>query len=315
MILRLTSFAALLCLALPASATPSASGPAIIAVAQSSSSGVRAATPSPGFQSDRIQVTVEGEGPDLILIPGMNSSPEIWDTTVDHIGQGRKIHRVHVRGFAGLAPGGNAEGPVLQPVADEISRYLREGGLNRPAIVGHSMGGSLALIVAAAGGDQVSRVMVVDMAPFMGASISSAPGGVEAIADQIMAASTAMSDEAWAEQGRTSAMAMVLNEAVEPSLVQHALTSDRAVSARVFRDLLVTDLRPRLTQITAPVTVLYVKLDDPRITEAMTDRIYSDGYGGLTSVTLQRIPDAAHFLMFDQPEAYFTALDAFLETP
>ena len=39
-------------------------------------------------------------------------------------------------------------GPVLIPVAEEIARYIREAQLERPAIVGHSMGGSWAILVA-----------------------------------------------------------------------------------------------------------------------------------------------------------------------
>ena len=35
----------------------------------------------PGFASDRIGVSVEGSGPDVILIPGLSSRPAIWDTT------------------------------------------------------------------------------------------------------------------------------------------------------------------------------------------------------------------------------------------
>lgn len=311
MMIRPAPLAALLCLALTATAVESTERPTMGAPQASE----QHAEPIGTFRSDRIRVTVEGEGPDLILIPGLNSSPQIWDATAAHLGSGWRIHRIHVRGFAGLAAGANADGPVLQPAADEIGRYIREAGLERPALVGHSMGGTLALSVAAAEGDGVSRVMVIDMVPFMGAAFGPAPNGIEALADQIMAATAAMSDETWAEQGRANVMAMVLNEAIEPLLVEHALTSDRAVSTQAFRDLMVTDLRPRLGSITAPVTVLYIKLNDPRITDEMTDGIYRQAYGGLVSPTFRRVPDAAHFLMFDQPSTFHAALDAFLVAP
>lgn len=309
--LRLAPVAALICLAIPVKAAelPQTFIPQGTQLAQSGVSSVG------NFQSDRIQVSVEGSGRDVILIPGLNSSPEIWDSTATHLGSGWRVHRIHVRGFAGLAPEANAVGPVLQPVAEEIGRYIRAAGLERPALVGHSMGGTLALMVAASEGARVDRVMVIDMTPFMGAAFGATPDGVEAIADQITAGTAALSDAAWAEQGRANVMAMVLDETIEPALVGHALSSDRAVSTRAFRDLMVTDVRSRLDQITAPVSVLYIKFNDPRMTNEITDRIYSQAYGGLASVKFQRVPDAAHFLMFDQPQIYFTALDDFLDNP
>ena len=60
-------------------------------------------------------------------------------------------------------------GRCSTPVAEEIARYISEARLERPAIVGHSMGGSWAMMVAGRHPGLVSRVMVVDMMPFLGA--------------------------------------------------------------------------------------------------------------------------------------------------
>src|SRR3954453_263514 len=77
------------------------------------------------FRSDRISVEVKGKGPDVVLIPGLSSSPRVWDTTVTAV-PGYRYHIVHVAGFDGAAPGANASGPVVAPVADEIARYIAE---------------------------------------------------------------------------------------------------------------------------------------------------------------------------------------------
>jgi pimeloyl-ACP methyl ester carboxylesterase len=132
------------------------------------------------FASDRIHVRIDGDmdGRDIILIPGLSSSPEIWQGTVDHLtaqdGVGWRVHRIHVQGFAGAPAEGNAQTgdaptPVAAPVADEIARYIRENNLPKPAVVGHSMGGTIGLMLAARHPDSVGRLMVVDMIPFMGA--------------------------------------------------------------------------------------------------------------------------------------------------
>src|SRR5688572_17346490 len=99
--------------------------------------------PAARFASDRISVEIVGEGPDVVLIPGLSSHPRVWDSTIAAV-PGYRYHRVHVAGFAGKPAGANATGPVIEPVGEEIARYIREARLDRPAIVGHSMGGTWA---------------------------------------------------------------------------------------------------------------------------------------------------------------------------
>src|SRR5690606_40168966 len=124
------------------------------------------------FESGRFHVRVDGpEAPvgDVILIPGLSSSPHVWDLLTNELTGRYRVHRIHVQGFAGAAAEDNAEGPVSAPVAEDIARYIREQGLDRPAVIGHSMGGTIGMMLAARHPDSVGRLMVVDMIPFVGA--------------------------------------------------------------------------------------------------------------------------------------------------
>lgn len=273
------------------------------------------------FASDRLSVVVDGpEGaPDLILIPGLSSSPDIWQGTVDHLAGRYRVHRIHVAGFAGAAPQANAQGdapqPVGAPVAEEIARYIREQHLNRPAVVGHSMGGTMGMMLAARHPDLVGRLMVVDMIPFMGAMFG-APGAtaesVAPVADQIWAAQSASPRETYVAQATASITGMIKTESRREEALQDMRDSDQKVSAAAFRELVTTDLRPELGRITAPTEVLYVKFNDPRMTDAITDAIYQMSFATLPDARLKRIDDSAHFIMFDQPTAFYGELDAFL---
>ena len=149
------------------------------------------ATIMPTFDRSGCMSASMATGPrDIILIPGLSSSPEVWDSTVAHLGDGWRVHRIHVQGFAGAPAKANAEGDVAAPVAEEIARYIREAGLTKPVVVGHSMGGTMGMMLAARHPDLVGKLMVVDMVPFMGAMFG-APGvtadQVRPIADQIHA--------------------------------------------------------------------------------------------------------------------------------
>ncbi len=278
------------------------------------------------FASDRIHVRVDGDmdGRDIILIPGLSSSPEIWQETVDHLtaqdGVGWRVHRIHVQGFAGAPAEGNAQtgdapGLVAAPVAEEIARYIRETHLSRPAVVGHSMGGTIGLMLAARHPDLVGRLMVVDMIPFMGAMFGP-PGttaeGVAPVADRIWAAQANSPREAYVAQATAAITGMINTESRREEALEDMRTSDQKVSAAAYRELVTTDLRPELSNITAPTEVLYVKFNDPRMTPQITDAIYQASYADLRGATLKRIDDSAHFIMFDQPRAFQDELDAFL---
>lgn len=270
---------------------------------------------APGFVSDRFGVTVEGEGPDVIFIPGLTSHPEIWDQAAAGLGGRWRVHRLHLSGFAGRPAEGAAQGLVSAPVAEEIARYIREAGLSRPAVVGHSMGGTIGMMLAARHPDLVGRLMVVDMLPFMGAMFGppgSTAESVRPVADQIRDGMAGATREQWIASGTESINGMVRTEALREGPIRHSAATDQDVAARAMHELITTDLRPELPAITAPTTVLYVAFTAPGMTPELTDTIYSVSFAALPGVVLTRIDDSAHFIMFDQPERFQAELDAFL---
>ena len=273
------------------------------------------------FQSTRMHVRVDGEaGPgvrDIILIPGLSSSPEIWQGTVDHLGAGWRVHRIHVQGFAGAPVEGNAEGPVAAPVAEEIARYIAENNLDKPVVVGHSMGGTIGLMLAARHPEAVGKLMVVDMIPFMG-SMFARPGvnptveSVRPMVQGLMSQSRAASDAEYRDRAAATVSSMIKTDAERAGPLQETATSDRAVSQNAYEELLLTDLRPELARITVPTEVVYVAFEFPGMTPQMTDGIYRASYANLPGVELKRIDDSAHFIMLDQPAEFYADLDAFL---
>ena len=271
------------------------------------------------FESGRFHVRVDGpETPvgDVILVPGLTSSPEIWDSLTATLKDRYRVHRVHVQGFAGAPAEDNATGPVSAPVAEDLARYIAEQGLERPAVIGHSMGGVIGMMLAARHPDSVGKLMVVDMIPFMGA-MCGGPGAtaesVAPVADQIHAGMANGPREAYNAQAIASINGMINTESLRAGPIRDMETSDQQVAASAFRELIVTDLRPELARITAPTTVLYVKFNDPRMTPEITDGIYQASFATLPGARLKRIDDSAHFIMLDQPAVFAAEVNAFLE--
>ena len=276
----------------------------------------QAALPAPpaAFASERLSVGVVGAGPDVVLIPGLSSSPEVWRSTIAAV-PGYRYHLVHVAGFAGRPAGANASGPVVEPVAEEIARYIREAGLKKPAIVGHSLGGAWAIIVAARHPELVSKAMVVDMLPFLGAMFggpTATPESVRPIAEQMRTGIATSTGEPRRKQIEQTIAGMVRTEALRAGVVEHSLASDPAASGQAMYDLITTDLRPDVAKIKVPLTVLFVTPAGAPVTDAQMEQFYAMSYSGAPQAALKRIPDSYHFIMLDAPARFQAELKAFL---
>ncbi|UVW30167.1 alpha/beta fold hydrolase [Massilia sp. H6] len=266
------------------------------------------------FSSERISVRTEGSGPDVVLIPGLNSSPRTWASTVEAL-PGYRYHLVQVAGFAGQPAGANKEGTIAAPVADEIARYIAQEKLKQPSVIGHSLGGTIGLMLASRHPERLSRLMVVDMFPYLGtffAGPGATPSRVQAVADQISAGIRAATPEQRTRNANDTIAGMVNTEAMRPVAIKDSMASDADVSSRAFRELLVTNMIPELQKISVPVTVLYVQPKSVPLAPEQFDGVYKSAYAPLKQLTLKRIPDSAHFIMWDQPQRFRAEVSAFL---
>lgn len=253
------------------------------------------------FMSRRISVVTVGRGPDVILIPGLTSGRSVWDGVVRAV-PGYRYHLVQVAGFAGDPAGGNAAGPVVAPIAAEIARYVRDAGLTTPSVIGHSMGGILALMLAARHPDRVGRVMVVDILPAPAAGFGFDSAQLKPFADALFASLTAT------PEGRRTLDNLVGGfggGAVARS------RSDKGVVARATHELAVTDLSPELPRIRAPLTVVYAVPTDSAAA-APIDRRYAAAYRRPAGVRLRRVAGSGHMVMLDQPARFAAEARAFL---
>jgi pimeloyl-ACP methyl ester carboxylesterase len=260
----------------------------------------------------RFSVVVEGNGPDLILIPGLMSSRKVWDESVASLGGRYRIHRVQLSGFAGEPAGGNAEGAIVDGVVEQLNAYIKAKGLRSPAIAGHSMGGLIAMELAARHPESVGKVLVVDALPFY--SLMFGPDATpEAVAPQAAAfrdTVRTMDEAAWRGQQDRTVATLVKTEAARPRVVADNLASDRGVASRAIYEVMTTDARPLLPAIKAPLTIAYATNDFAR--EEMVGPLYRSAYAGAAKARLVRVDGSYHFIMYDQPERFRALLAEFL---
>jgi pimeloyl-ACP methyl ester carboxylesterase len=269
------------------------------------------------FTSGRLTVEVRGQGPDVILVPGLTSSRAVWTRTADALDDTHRVHLVQVNGFAGQPAGANAQGPVFASLGDELARYIAARGLKRPAVIGHSMGGALALSLAASHPERIGRVMAVDALPYV-ALLMGPQATVEAIrprAEAMRASMARMSPEQRAAMAPAMLTGLAKDTAARERGVKESNASDPGVVAQVMHDMMVTDLRPALAQTHVPITVLYAFDAGAGAPQSSVERLWTNAYAGVPGAKLIRIDDARHFIMDDQPARFSAEVAAFLAAP
>lgn len=286
----------------------------VIAIAIATAVGVSKAKSEPlrfPIETEaRFSVEVTGQGPDVILIPGLGSSREVWNTTVERYKGQYRLHVLNIAGFAGEPAGANATGEVIAPSVEALDAYIKARKLKSPTVVGHSMGGLMALMLAKSHPETAGKLVIVDALPFIGvifnpqASVDTIKPTAAAMRDGMIAAPA----DAFAAQQAAGAPRMTISAENQKLVAGWSVASDRGVFARAFYDDMVIDLRPDLKAIQTPAVILYPFDESVGMTAASTEAFYKMQYTGMPRVSLTGAAGSRHFIMLDQPEAFLGKL-------
>ena len=282
---------------------------------EASRSGAASESASAAFTSERISVVTRGNGPDIVLVPGLAAHRDVWTRVADSLDDRYRLHLVQVGGFAGAPAGSNDSGAVAAPVAEEVARYIRERRLERPALIGHSMGASIAMMAAERHQDLVGRLMVVDMMPFLGAMFGPTVTNAESarpIADQMRSQVLAAKAGSPSDPLEPMVATMTRDEAMRATLLEYARASDRRTIANAFHEIIMADLRPALPRITVPLTVLYVIPANVPLSPDAFEQAVRQSWANAPAARLVRIDESNHYIQLDQPARFIAEVDALM---
>jgi pimeloyl-ACP methyl ester carboxylesterase len=255
---------------------------------------------------DHISITTMGtKGSPIVLIPGLSSPRAVWNGVAPELARSHRVFLVQVNGFGGDDAGKNVSPGILDGAVADLDAYIAREKLGAPAVVGHSMGGLLGLMLAKAHPEHVGKLMIVDSLPFYGmlfgptATVAMVEPRGKMMRDQIVATYGKPADPAAAD-GIAHQLASKPDSQVK--VKAWAMAADPRVTGEAMYEDLTTDLRPDMESFKTPLTIVY---------PAEGDALYHTAYGKAAHVTYVPVTDTAHFVMLDQPAAFQTAIDTF----
>ena len=228
----------------------------------------------------RIHSLHTGTGEPVVLLHGLSGSVRWWRHTVPALAEHYEVHVPELVGFGRSRPA--LRQFAIPDLAIIIGEWLQAAGLPRVRLIGHSMGGQIAVHLATAAPQMLERLVLADA--------SGIPRRLAAVEAARLVAEL-IPPRAWGAP------------AFLPRIAVDALRTGPRTLLRATRGLLTDDIRPLLPQITTPTLVIW-GAHDP-LTPVSNAHTIADAIPNAKLVILER---AAHNVMIDRPADFNRAV-------
>ena len=237
-----------------------------------------------------------GSGEPLVLIHSLGTDHHVWSPVLDLLAEQRDVIAIDMPGFGGSDAFPDDREPTPRALAGEIAGFLTSRGVDRPHVAGNSLGGWVALELAAAG--EARSVTAISPAGLWPRALGPRPSVARGAA---RAAAPFLAVVLATERGRQMALAGTMAHP-ERVPVADAVRLVRAYAAAPGYDAANAAMRSGrftgLAEIPVPVTLVWPQ----------RDRLIGRPSRLPAAVRNIEIPDAGHVPMWDQPDAVAAAL-------
>ncbi|MGP8072322.1 MAG: alpha/beta fold hydrolase [Thermoplasmata archaeon] len=253
----------------------------------------------------KIAYDVAGKGRDVILLHEGIADRRMWDREFKLLGRDHHVARYDYRGYGGSTPARSEFSPV-----GDLMALLDHLQMERPLIVGPSMGGKIALDLTLAHPKRVDTLLLI--APgYSGMDYAHVPGG-KATFERDERLSKAAAD-AWAA-GHLDEATEHLRQLWASALSGSALDLFRAMVRENAEEVLgersgrfeTREGEPaagRLKEVHVPTRILVGDRDNPAMPHCSNFLAR-----GIAGATVQLVPGADHLLNLSKPDAFDAAL-------
>lgn len=259
-----------------------------------------------------ITVEVTGSGRPMLLIPGLSCGGQVWDGTVAHFKDRYQCHVVTLAGFAGQPAIG---APMLEKVRDALHDYVAANKLDRPVVIGHSLGAFLSYWLGSKYPDAFGPIIAVDGLPFFSAlrDPSATPASVQGMAQMLWMGLQMQTPAQYARANRTTLTAMITDPKDLDQVAKISAKSDPKAVAQALFELMTIDLRPEVKNIKSPVLLLGATANAASDPERKTsEERYREQVSTIPNHRVVFAPRARHFIQLDEPEFFYREVETFL---
>jgi pimeloyl-[acyl-carrier protein] methyl ester esterase len=267
-------------------------------------------------RDEAIRVVRRGAGRDVIFLPGLGASGDVWAASAAAVQAGVRSHIVYFAGFAGEPATSVPRDGFLRSRASAVAQYIAQQRLVRPLLVAHSGAVAMAIMLALEQPSLLEGMMLVDGLPFPAALELGPTGNRQQAAEKAerdFQTQRSMRGAEYVAYRRQEASNSAISTDHVHRVAQWAIRSDRASLMQADRELGGLDLRDSLEGLQMPLTIVYADQASLGAPPGWMKQVYQGQYVSLKrSPILVEIADAQHFLMLDQPRRFLAALLRFV---
>lgn len=218
------------------------------------------------------------------------------------------FYRTYALDFWGFGESGKKrETYAVQDFVSLVNQFMEQLGIVQAPLVGHSMGGTVSLLVAMQFPERVTKVVVAG-SPIVGSSL--APllkiAGYRPIAFLLFNMMGPF--RAWMKHFYSP---IICSDPRFPDMMDRDLSRTTLESFLLsIASLRRTDLRPSLNQIEVPALGFYG--DKDKIVHPLQ---WQPLKSGIPQARIERFPKTGHFMMLEEPTEFSQKLKAFLDEP
>lgn len=251
----------------------------------------------------------------LIFIPGLMSNPTVYDGIKEAFYDQFDVHTLAIKGFAGTPQDGEFNfGQLL----NELQSYIEMKKLNKPHIIGHSMGGLIGLSMAAEQELVTGKVISIDGLPFIGPiftrSNDTQVSQIEPQARAMKNMFAQMKPEQLAEQTKRGIFIQAAALEDQEYIIQMALNSDPVTAGIAMYEVMTRDVRQTLQS--SETHILMLGASGAFTQEAQyqaAQSLYEQQFENVKHAKVIMNTKARHFIMYDQPTWLLEQVRSFLE--
>ena len=257
-------------------------------------------------QSPAFSVKKYGSGEPILLLPGFATPGEVWKETAEAL----PSYQHYMITYAGFGSQPAVKMPWYEKIKDGLIAYIIEEDLKGLSLIGHSMGGNLAVDIAAALPQKIDKLILLDALPCMRELMMPGVKAEQITYDNPYNQQMLTMDRAtFGQTVNTMASRMTADSLRMLQLTEWMLNSDRTTFVHGYTDLLRLDLRSQLEKIEASTLVLGASFPDKEITFGH----FKDQYSNLASKRIVMAPNSRHFIMWDAPAWMNQQISDFME--